>query len=55
VPFGLFLSFGIFCAIWYILWLFVVSFPRFGMLWQEKSGNPGRVEKNDSGIFKKDK
>jgi ABC-type dipeptide/oligopeptide/nickel transport system permease component len=32
---------------WYILWLFylfcghLVYFPRFGMLYQEKSGNPG--------------
>jgi hypothetical protein len=27
-------------AIWYILWLFWVYFPRFGMLYQEKSGKP---------------
>jgi hypothetical protein len=27
-------------AIWYILWLFGQFFPRFGMLYQEKSGNP---------------
>jgi hypothetical protein len=34
-------------AIWYILWLldiccdYLVYFPRFGMLYQEKSGNLG--------------
>jgi hypothetical protein len=26
--------------IWYILCLFGISFSRFGMLYQEKSGNP---------------
>jgi hypothetical protein len=47
-------QFGIFCghlvhfvAIWYILWPFgifcghLVCFSRFGMFYQEKSGNPG--------------
>jgi hypothetical protein len=29
-----------FVAIWYILWLFGILFPLFGMLSQEKSGNP---------------
>jgi hypothetical protein len=29
-----------FVAIWYISWLFGILFPRFGMLYQEKSGNP---------------
>jgi hypothetical protein len=28
-------------AIWYILWQFSIFFPRFGILAQEKSGNPG--------------
>jgi hypothetical protein len=28
-------------AIWCILWLFGVFFTVFGMLYQEKSGNPG--------------
>jgi hypothetical protein len=28
-------------ATWYILWLFGI-FSRFGMLYQEKSGNPVR-------------
>jgi hypothetical protein len=27
-------------ATWYILWLFGIFFPRFGILSQEKSGNP---------------
>jgi hypothetical protein len=37
---------SIFAAIWYILWTFgilcgtLVYFPHFGMLHQEKSGNP---------------
>jgi hypothetical protein len=37
-----------FSAIWHILWPFgtcslvLVHFTRFGMLYQEKSGNPGR-------------
>jgi hypothetical protein len=31
--------FGIFVAIWYILW-FLVHNPRFGILYQVKSGNP---------------
>jgi hypothetical protein len=40
-------DFGNFVAIWYILWTFgifrgyMVYFSRFGMLHQEKSGNPG--------------
>jgi hypothetical protein len=29
-------------VIWNILWLFGIFF-RFGMFYQEKSGNPGRV------------
>jgi hypothetical protein len=42
--------FGTFCghlvyfvAIWDISWLFGIFFPRFGMLYQEKSGNPATV------------
>jgi hypothetical protein len=37
-----------FTAIWYILWAlgifygYLVIFSRFGMLWPEKSGNPGK-------------
>jgi hypothetical protein len=27
-------------AIWYILWLFGIFFPLFGMLYREQSGNP---------------
>jgi hypothetical protein len=27
-------------ATWYILWSFWYIFPRFGILYQEKSGNP---------------
>jgi hypothetical protein len=30
-----------FVATWYILWLFGISFSRFGMLYLEKSGNTG--------------
>jgi hypothetical protein len=30
-------------SIWYILWSFGI-FPRFGMLYQEKSGSPGPQE-----------
>jgi hypothetical protein len=33
-----------FVEIWCILWLFGISFPRFGMLCQEKSGNPATIE-----------
>jgi hypothetical protein len=39
-----------FTAIWYNLWKFdkvyghLVYFPRFGVLYQEKSGNPGLAE-----------
>jgi hypothetical protein len=29
-----------FVTIWYSLWLFGINFPHFGMLTQEKSGNP---------------
>jgi hypothetical protein len=29
-----------FMAFWYFLWLFGIFFPRFGMLYQEKSGSP---------------
>jgi hypothetical protein len=31
-----------FIAIWYNLWKLGNFFPRFGMLKQEKSGNPDR-------------
>jgi hypothetical protein len=34
-PFGLFHDYTVyFVAIWYILWLFDIYFPRFGMLYQ---------------------
>jgi hypothetical protein len=46
-PFGIFYGRLVyFIAIWYILWQFdifvchLVIFPSFGMLYQEKSGNP---------------
>jgi hypothetical protein len=29
-------------AIWYILYVHLVYFPRIGMLYREKSGNPGK-------------
>jgi hypothetical protein len=36
--------FGIFMAIWSIFWLFWhTNFPRLGLLYQEKSGNPAAV------------
>jgi hypothetical protein len=41
-----------FVVIWYILWLFgifygyLVHFSSFGMLYQEKSGNPAMKEKH---------
>jgi hypothetical protein len=36
-PFGIFFGLLVcFMAVWYICW----SFSRFGMLYQEKSGNP---------------
>jgi hypothetical protein len=41
---------GNFPAIWYILWHFgifcghLVYFPRFGILYYEKSGNPGPTQ-----------
>jgi hypothetical protein len=55
VIWSILLPFGIFCvhlvcfvAIWYILWPihwyilgFLYTFSRFGMLYKEKSGNPG--------------
>jgi hypothetical protein len=31
----------IFMAMWYTSWSFWYIFPVFGMLWREKSGNPG--------------
>jgi hypothetical protein len=34
--------FGNLMAIWYNLWKVGGFFPRSGMLYQEKSGNPGR-------------
>jgi hypothetical protein len=37
-----------FMAIRYNLWSFGIFFPRFGMLYGEKSGNPA---KSDSGFF----
>jgi hypothetical protein len=36
-----------FKAIWYILRSFFYIFPRFGMLYQEKSGSPGQTLKHD--------
>jgi hypothetical protein len=60
-PFGLFYGHLVyifyghlvyFMAIWYILWPFGISygyfklFPLFGMLYQDKSGNPGLGRKN---------
>jgi hypothetical protein len=43
-----------FVAFWYILWLFgVCIFPRFGMLHEEKSGNPGAT--NSFGQIESDK
>jgi hypothetical protein len=40
-PFGIFyFHFVQFVAIGYILWSFWCIFSRFGMLYQEKSGNP---------------
>jgi hypothetical protein len=40
-PFCLFYGYLVyFVVIWYILWLFGISFPRFGVLCQEKSGKP---------------
>jgi hypothetical protein len=46
-PFGLFYSYFVyFVAIWYIVCMcYFVYFPRFGMLYQEKSGNPVLVKK----------
>jgi hypothetical protein len=41
LPFGLFYGhWKYFMALWYNLWQFGI-FPRFGILNQEKSGNPG--------------
>jgi hypothetical protein len=47
LPFGLFYGHLLnFVAIWYIAWLIgivyghLVYFPRFGMLYKKKSGNP---------------
>jgi hypothetical protein len=35
------LPFGIFCFHWiYVMVIWYYIFPRFGMLYQEKSGNP---------------
>jgi hypothetical protein len=51
-PFGLFHGYLVyFVAIWHILLLFIcIYFSRFGMLYQEKSGNPAaqasEVEQN---------
>jgi hypothetical protein len=30
-------------AIWYILWSFAIFYPFFGMLYEEKSGNPANA------------
>jgi hypothetical protein len=44
VPFGLFYChWKYFMVIWCILWSFGIFFPRFGILYEEKSGNPARV------------
>jgi hypothetical protein len=48
-----------FTTIWYILWPFnifygpLVYFSRFGMLYQEKSGNPGAASADDTRSAKK--
>jgi hypothetical protein len=40
-PFGLSHSYLVYCvAIWYILWLLSIIFPRYGILHHEKAGNP---------------
>jgi hypothetical protein len=47
-PFGMFCGHLVyFEAIWYSLWLLGIYFSRFGMLHQDKSGNPGRVRWQD--------
>jgi phosphatidylglycerophosphate synthase len=47
VPFCLLYGQMVNClAIWYILWSFGIFFPRFGMLYREKSGNPGAGSSN---------
>jgi hypothetical protein len=33
-------------AVWYILWTFGKIFPVFGILHQEKSGNPGLLPRH---------
>jgi hypothetical protein len=33
-----------FVIIWFILWSFGIFFPFFGILYKEKSGNPGVVD-----------
>jgi hypothetical protein len=38
-----------FMDIWYSSWSFGIFFPRFGILYQEKSGNPGREAKKSFG------
>jgi hypothetical protein len=44
VDIGIFNSHWVYIlAIWHILWLFVIFFPRFGTLHQEKSGNPALI------------
>jgi hypothetical protein len=43
-PFGQFYCYLVyFVVIRYISWLFGISFPRFGILYQETSGNPGQT------------
>jgi hypothetical protein len=39
------LRLGIFCGHLIYLWLFGMYFSRFGMLYQEKSGNPAPEER----------
>jgi hypothetical protein len=43
-PFGIFYGdWGYFMTIWYILYSFCAFFPVFGIMYQEKSGNPASV------------
>jgi hypothetical protein len=47
LPVGLFYGYlAYFVSVWCILRLSGISFPRFGMLFQGKSGNPGPDQKN---------
>jgi hypothetical protein len=50
-PFGLFCSHLVyFVAIWFISWLL---FSRFGMLYQNKSGNPADNDRTNVDIFRR--